>query len=96
MAALLLLAGCAGPGGPCTIPTQPAPRPTSDECGAAALSRYLNVTPSGEMKSAIAIAAGDHPVRYIAPGDTVTMDYLATRLNADVGDDGRIVRFRCG
>jgi hypothetical protein len=96
LATLLLLAGCAGPGGPCNIPAQPVSRPDTDECGAAALSRYLNVTPSGEMKTAIATAAGDHPIRYIAPGDAVTMDFVPSRLNADLGDDGRITRFRCG
>ena len=96
LATLLLLAGCAGPSGPCNIPATPAAPPATDECGAAGLSRYLNVTPSGEMKSAIASAAGDHPIRYIAPGDAVTMDFIPSRLNAELGDDGRITRFRCG
>lgn len=96
LVALLLLAGCAGPAGPCNIPSQPVTPPTTDGCGAAALSRYLNVTPSGEMKSAIASAVGDHPIRYIAPGDAVTMDFVPTRVNAELGDDGRITRFRCG
>lgn len=95
-AALLLLAGCAGPAGPCNIPAAPALPPASDECGAAALGRYLNVSPTGEMKSAIASAAGDRPIRYIAPGDAVTMDFVPARLNVETGDDGRIVRFRCG
>jgi hypothetical protein len=96
LAALLFLAGCAGPAGPCNIPAEPALPPVADECGATGLSRYLNVTPSGEMKTAIASAAGDRPVRYIAPGDAVTMDFVASRLNAELGDDGRITRFRCG
>lgn len=96
LAALLLLAGCAGPAGPCNIPPEPAAQPATDECGAAALSRYLGVVPSGEMKTAIAAAAGDRPVRYIAPGDAVTMDFVPARLNVETGDDGRITRFRCG
>jgi hypothetical protein len=95
-AALLLVAACAGPAGPCTIPAAPAPPSATDECGAAQLSRYLNVSPSGEMKTAIAAAAGDRPIRYIAPDDAVTMDFVPTRLNAELGDDGRIKRFRCG
>jgi hypothetical protein len=96
VAALLLLAGCAGPGGPCNIPAEPALPPATDECGAAALSRYLNVSPTGEMKSAIASAAGDRPIRYIAPGDAVTMDFSPARLNVELGEDGRVTRFRCG
>jgi hypothetical protein len=96
LAALLLVAGCAGPAGPCNIPAQPTSPPAADECGAAGLSRYLNVVPSGEMKSAITSAIGDRTIRYIAPGDAVTMDFSPTRLNAELGDDGRITRFRCG
>lgn len=96
LTALLLLAGCAGSAGPCNIPAEPALQPASAECGAAGLSRYLNVSPTGEMKSAIASAAGDRPIRYIAPGDAVTMDFVPARLNVELGDDGRIVRFRCG
>ncbi|MDB5724104.1 MAG: hypothetical protein JWQ16_858 [Novosphingobium sp.] len=94
--ALLLVAGCAGPAGPCNIPAEPALPPAADECGAAGLSRYLNVVPSGDMKSAIASAIGDRTIRYIAPGDAVTMDFVASRVNAELGDDGRITRFRCG
>jgi hypothetical protein len=96
LAALVLLAGCAGQAGPCNIPAEPALQPATDECGTARLSRYLNVSPTGEMKTAIAAAAGDRPVRYIAPGDAVTMDFVPARLNAELGDDGRIIRFRCG
>lgn len=96
LAALMLLAGCAGQAGPCNIPAEPALQPATDECGAAGLSRYLNVSPTGEMKTAIAAAAGDRPIRYIAPGDAVTMDFVPTRLNVELGDDGRITRFRCG
>lgn len=103
LAALLLLAGCAGPAGPCNIPAapalppaEPALSPATDECGAAGLGRYLNVSPTGEMKSAIASAAGDRRIRYIAPGDAVTMDFSPSRLNAELGEDGRIKRFRCG
>lgn len=96
LAALLLLAGCAGPAGPCNIPAASAPQPATDECGAAGLSRYLNVSPTGEMKTAIAAAAGDRPIRYIAPGDAVTMDFVPARLNVELGEYGRITRFRCG
>jgi hypothetical protein len=95
--ALLLLAACAGPAGPCNIPAAPAAAETAtDECGAAALSRYLDVSATGEMKAAITAAAGDRPVRYIAPGDAVTMDFVAARLNVELGDDGRVKRLRCG
>lgn len=36
------------------------------------------------------------PVRVIAPGMAVTMDYSAARLNLETDGRGRIVRFHCG
>jgi hypothetical protein len=36
------------------------------------------------------------PVRVIAPGMAVTMDYSASRLNLETDAEGRIVRFHCG
>jgi hypothetical protein len=93
---LLLLAGCAGPAGPCNIPAEPALPPAADECGAAALDRYLNAVPTADVKAAIASAAGDRLIRYVAPGQPVTQDFRSSRLNVEMGDDGRIARFRCG
>jgi hypothetical protein len=62
-----------------------------DRCGASRLSGY----------------AGQHPdtldpqylpqvVRLIRPGDAVTEDFSAARLNVNVGQDGLIRRFWCG
>jgi hypothetical protein len=34
--------------------------------------------------------------RVIRPGDVVTMDYRMDRVNVEVGEDGRVVRVRCG
>jgi hypothetical protein len=35
-------------------------------------------------------------VRIIKPGDQVTMDFVATRLNIDVDAAGNITALRCG
>lgn len=35
-------------------------------------------------------------VRWIMPGSAVTQDWVPTRLNLDVGDDGRILKVWCG
>ncbi|MEI2808282.1 I78 family peptidase inhibitor [Albidovulum sp.] len=35
-------------------------------------------------------------VRVIAPGQAVTMDYSASRLNLETDASGRIIRFHCG
>lgn len=90
---------------PKAIPVQPrettAPAPNSaepgtDECGAGKLGRWLNVLPTETVKADIRAAIGHDRIRYIAPGDVVTMDLRPDRLNVETGVDGRIKLFRCG
>lgn len=42
------------------------------------------------------IAAGASTVRTVSPGQVVTMEFLDSRLNVDVGSDSIILDFRCG
>ena len=65
-------------------------------CGADKLGRWLNVLPADDVKARIAAAVGERRIRYIGPGDVVTMDFSPSRLNVELGEDGRIKRFRCG
>ena len=48
------------------------------------------------MKAEISATVGERPIRYIAPGDAVTLDFSPSRLNVELGEDGRIKLFRCG
>ena len=48
------------------------------------------------MNAEIREAVGHDRIRYIAPGDAVTMDLRPDRLNVETGVDGRIKLFRCG
>lgn len=68
----------------------------ADECGADKLGRWLNVLPTETVKTEIAEAVGHDRIRYIAPGQPVTMDLRPDRLNVETGEDGRIKLFRCG
>ena len=91
-----LLAACTGRSGPCPI-QDPNPLPqAADVCHAGELQRYLNALPTADVMAAIASAAGAQNVRTIRPGEAVTMDYRETRLNIELGEDGRIKRLRCG
>ena len=65
-------------------------------CGADKLANWLGVLPTDEVKAEIAATVGQRPIRYIAPGDVVTMDFSPSRLNVELGEDGRIRLFRCG
>ena len=65
-------------------------------CGADKLANWLGVLPTDDVKAEIAATVGQRPIRYIAPGDAVTLDFSPSRLNVELGEDGRIMRFRCG
>jgi hypothetical protein len=65
-------------------------------CGAGKLDRWLNTLLTDDVKASISEAVGERPIRYIAPGDAVTMDFSPSRLNVELGEDGRIKLFRCG
>ena len=65
-------------------------------CGADKLANWLGVLPTDEVKAEIAATVGQRPIRYIALGDAVTLDFSPSRLNVELGEDGRIMRFRCG
>lgn len=70
--------------------------PDASECGADKLDRWLNVLPTETVKEEIVETVGHGRIRYIAPGDVVTMDFRPERLNVETGEDGRIKLFRCG
>ena len=77
-------------------PAMNADEPDAAECGADKLDRWLNVLPTETVKAEIRDAVGHDRIRYIAPGDAVTMDLRPDRLNVETGVDGRIKLFRCG
>ena len=65
-------------------------------CGADKLANWRNLLPTEEVKAEIAATVGQRSIRYIAPGDAVTLDFSPSRLNVELGEDGRIKLFRCG
>ena len=65
-------------------------------CGADKLDRWLNVLPTDTVKADIAAQVGERPIRYYTQGDPVTLDFIPSRLNVELGKDGRIKLFRCG
>jgi hypothetical protein len=96
--ALLSLCACnAGHSSPAPVEAKkPPPEPAADQCGAGKLGDYVNQLPTGEVMAGIARTVGQRRIRTIHPGDIITMDFIAERLNVEIGEDGRIKRFRCG
>lgn len=75
------------------------PMPTDEGdggCGADKLDRWLNVLPTDQVKADIAARVGERLIRYNTQGDPVTLDFIPSRLNVELGKDGRIKLFRCG
>ncbi|MFZ3585240.1 I78 family peptidase inhibitor [Loktanella sp. DJP18] len=80
-----LLAACTPP-----VPVTAPPDPGSDACGA---SGYQSLV--GRPLAAATFPA-DLDMRIINPGEAVTMDYRADRLNVELDSAGIIQVVRCG
>jgi hypothetical protein len=85
------LSACSALGqGDKTPPPPVVPAPV-DSCGAGARD-YLIGQPIDEIHLA---SLGEY-VRVIRPGDMVTMDFRADRLNIELDEEDVILRLRCG
>lgn len=83
--AALVLAGCA------------TPSPTMrGQCNADAAQGHVGHQATPAMVEAARKDAGADSVRTLKPGQVVTMEYLAGRLNLYLDADGKIERIACG
>lgn len=90
--AMFGLAGCGWTGfAPAVGPVTALATDLPDGCGLAAL---LPLT--GQPLTALADQPIKADLRVIWPGQDVTTDAQSDRLNAQVSDDGRILRLFCG
>jgi hypothetical protein len=83
--ALLALTGCVeqhmAPPGPIKV----------DDCGAAGYGGLV-----GTPLSRFNVAGVKSPVRVLAPGSVMTMDFRSDRLNIEHNERGTITRVYCG
>ncbi len=101
LAAMALFAGlaaCTPMAGDDTVagpePRAPAPGAVAsgqDECGAAGLQNLV-----GTSVGVLDPSALPEPRRIIFPGQAVTMDLRAERLNVEIGTDDEVARVFCG
>ena len=85
----LLLAACA-------TPTADEAQVATGQCNADAAQKHVGHAASAEMVEAARKDAGADSVRTLKPGQMVTMEYLAGRLNLYLDADGKIERIACG
>lgn len=92
LAATSLVAACA-PAAP--VATVADAMPQQDTCGAARVARHLGMPATATRRAMVEQESGAARVRWLPPGSIVTMDYSAERLNVELDDEGRIIRYRC-
>lgn len=73
-------------------PSRPSiPPPQSDTCGAGPHASLI-----GQERTALERVLIMREIRIVRPGDAVTLDFRPTRLNIEIGTDGRIASLYCG
>lgn len=82
--ALIALAGC-------TTAASPLPTPDQDTCNAATYRDRVG-QPATVLEHVLLLGK----VRVIRPGDAVTMDYQADRINFMIDGTGTISAINCG
>jgi hypothetical protein len=75
------------------IAAQPAP---VDTCHLALISRYIGAQAVPAVRAEIRAMTSPLPLRWIRPGQAITTDYSAQRLNVILDEHSRIMAMRCG
>lgn len=87
---LLSVAACTA------MPPVDAPRGPATVCVADDATSAIGHAATPEVVERARIESHSNDVRVIEPGQAVTMDYRADRLNIDVNERGAITGLRCG
>lgn len=90
-AAVLALAGCVP-----AAPPEAAPPPASGKCQSETAQRFVGKKATPDRVAAIKAISGASVVRVIRPGEMITMDYRADRVDIRTGPDRRITQVSCG
>ena len=94
--AVTLIAGCAAPERAAPIDVRPVIPPPGGRCDAGPAQSAIGKSSTAGNVEAARVAAGARMARTIRPGQMVTKEYDAERLNLDVNANGRITSARCG
>jgi hypothetical protein len=65
-------------------------------CKAEAAQKLVGQARSDALGQEALKLTGAKAIRWIRPGDAVTMDYRMDRLNIDLDAQGRVTRIHCG
>lgn len=93
LAACALMAGCSGIGQPAVGPTG---APLGGTCDARPAQSAVGQSSTASVVETARVRSGAQMVRIIRPGQMITKEYDAQRLNLEVDANGRILAVRCG
>jgi hypothetical protein len=94
---LLVLVGCAGPGGRSGAPAGSAAAPAPQaRCDAQAAQYVLGQSFGPAVEREVRARSGASLVRWLSPGQAVTMDLNPARLNLTLDSRSRITKAACG
>ena len=97
VAGLGALAACTAPGGSPSTGTSPMPPPPAGTaCNAQGAQFAVGKTPGGSVVEEARQRSGSYMARVLRPGQMVTMEFNAQRLNLDLNAAGVITGVRCG
>ena len=69
---------------------------SGDRCDSNSLGDLVGRAPTRELGAEALRRSGARALRWIRPGDAVTMDYREDRLNIHLNAQNRVARFACG
>ena len=93
--ALVPLAACAQTSPPADTPETPPAR-LAGQCDAAAVQDLVGKPASSELGADALTRSHAAVMRWLRPGQIVTMEYRADRLNIRVDTQGKILAITCG
>lgn len=96
LAYLVVLAGCAAPGSPSTGTSPMPPPPAGTACNAQGAQFAIGKSPGASVVEEARQRSGSYMARVLRPGQMVTMEFNAQRLNLDLNAAGVITGVRCG
>ena len=66
------------------------------QCRSEGLDTFVGREPTSEVGAEIIAKSGAKVFRWLVPGQVVTMEFSAQRVNAYIGSNNRIERVTCG
>ena len=94
---LLMLAGCAPVTPPAEGNQNPQEQPgEAGSCDAAKAQSFVGEPENAAIAERARKESGARTVRWLRPGQIVTMEYRDDRLNLELDSQGKIIAIRCG